>query len=422
MLRRREFLGSLAAAPRPLSRPNIVLILADDLGSNDLGCYGAPSIRTPRIDALAREGVRFTQAYATPECTPTRTSILTGRYQQRVGGLECAIGVGNVGRYDEAEWLQKRGELGLPGELSALPRSLKKMGYRTALTGKWHLGYERKFWPMHHGFDVSEGILGGNADYHTHKEENGQLVYFRGDRIEDRPGHTTDVITNAALDFLKQQRAGEPFFLYLPYTAPHAPMQPGYRELVEQMDTRVGDVLDQLRRSGLEQNTLVLFLSDNGADANGSNAPLRGKKSSVFEGGIRVAWMMKWPGVLKAGTTFTQPAMTIDLLPTLVPGAGPTDGVDLMPALTARQPLAERTLLWRYRRMKNTRKAARLGDWKLIHDNEQRYLFHLAEDPLEKTNLYAERPAVVKDLEERLKRWEADVRAPRLKDYPQVSQ
>jgi N-acetylgalactosamine-6-sulfatase len=306
--------------------------------------------------------------------------------------------------------------------LSALPRSLKKMGYRTALTGKWHLGYERKFWPMHHGFDVSEGILGGNADYHTHKEENGQLVYFRGDRIEDRPGHTTDVITNAALDFLKQQRAGEPFFLYLPYTAPHAPMQPGYRELVEQMDTRVGDVLDQLRRSGLEQNTLVLFLSDNGADANGSNAPLRGKKSSVFEGGIRVAWMMKWPGVLKAGTTFTQPAMTIDLLPTLVPGAGPTDGVDLMPALTARQPLAERTLLWRYRRMKNTRKAARLGDWKLIHDNEQRYLFHLAEDPLEKTNLYAERPAVVKDLEERLKRWEADVRAPRLKDYPQVSQ
>lgn len=422
MLTRRDFLGSLAAAPLAHKRPNIVLILADDLGSNDLGCYGSPGIRTPRIDRLAGEGVRFTQAYATPECTPTRTSILTGRYQQRVGGLECAIGVGNVGRYDEAEWLQKRGELGLPGEASTLPRALKKMGYATASIGKWHLGYERKYWPMHHGFDVSEGILGGNADYYTHKEQDGRLVYFRGGRIEDRPGHTTDVIAGAAIEYLKKQTAARPFFLYLPFTAPHAPMQPGYRQLVEQLDTRVGDVLDQLDRSGLAQNTLVLFLSDNGADANGSNLPLRGRKSSVFEGGIRVAWMMRWPGVLKPGTTFAQPAMTLDLLPTLAPGAGPADGVNLMPALAGGPALKERALFWRYRRMKNTRKAARLGAWKLIHDNDQKYLFQLADDPLEKTNLYAERPEVVKDLERRLAEWEAEVRAPRLAEFRQASQ
>ena len=407
----------MAAAPARRDRPNIVLILADDLGSNDLGCQGSPTIRTPRIDSLARDGVRLTQAYAMPECTPTRTSILTGRYPQRVGGLECAIGVGNVGRYDEAEWLQKRGELGLPTEWSALPRVLRQRGYRTASIGKWHLGYDHRYWPSQHGFDESEGILGGNADYHTHQEEDGQPVYFRNGRIEDRPGHTTDAITAAALDFLKRQRASQPYFLYLPYTAPHAPMQPGYRALVEHLDARVGDVLDQIDRSGERGNTLVLFLSDNGADANGSNAPLRGRKSSVFEGGIRVPWLMRWPGVLTAGTTFAEPVHTIDLLPTLTDGAGPADGVNLLPALTGQRRLPERALFWRYRRLKNTRKAVRAGNWKLIHDNAGRYLFRLDDDPLEKNNLYEAQPAKVKELEQRLARWERDVRAPRLRDY-----
>lgn len=419
---RRELLASMAAAPFRAKRPNIVLMLADDMGSNDLGCYGSASIRTPRIDSLARDGVRFTQGYATPECTPTRTSILTGRYPQRVGGLECAIGVGNAGRYDEAEWLQKRGQLGLPASEVTLPRLLKQAGYATASIGKWHLGYGQEFRPARHGFDESEGILGGNADYYTHREESGELTYFRGDRIEDRAGHTTDVIAKAAVEYLKRQTAAKPFFLYLPFTAPHAPMQPGYRELVEQMDARVGDVLDQLERSRLASNTLVLFLSDNGADPNGSNAPLRGRKSSVFEGGIRVPWIMRWPGVLKAGTTFAQPVTTMDLLPTLARGAAGSDGVDLMPALTEGKPLPERALFWRYRRMKNTRKAARAGEWKLIHDNDQRFLFRLSDDPLEKTNLYGERPEIVKDLESRLARWEAEVRAPRLKEFYQASQ
>lgn len=338
------------------------------------------------------------------------------------GGLECAIGVGNAGRYDEAQWLEKRGELGLPGEMSTLPRALKRAGYRTASIGKWHLGYAERFRPSRHGFDVAEGILGGNADYSTHKEENGEMVYFRGNRKEAREGHTTDVIGKEAVEFLRGQEAGQPFFLYLPFTAPHAPMQPGYRELVEQMDARVGDVLDELKRTGLERNTLVLFLSDNGADANGSNAPLRGRKSSVFEGGIRVPWILRWPGVVKAGTEFGEAVTTMDLLPTLAPGAGPTDGADLMPALTGRGQLGERALYWRYRRMKSTRKAARAGAWKLIHDNAERYPFRLDEDQLESRNLYGERAEVVKDLEERLRRWEEEVRAPRLREFSQAFQ
>ncbi|MBI4892894.1 MAG: sulfatase-like hydrolase/transferase [Acidobacteria bacterium] len=407
----------LLLAPR--RRPeNIVLILADDLGSGDLSCYGSASIRTPRIDSLARDGVRFTQAYANaPECTPTRTALLTGRYQQRVGGLECAIGVGNQGRYDEAQWLQKRGELGLPGELSSLPRLLRRAGYETASIGKWHLGYDQKYWPREHGFDYSEGVLGGNADYYTRREEDGRPVYFEQDRLVERQGHTTDVIADAALRYLRARDGKRPFFLYLPFTAPHTPMQPGYRELVEQMDRRVGDILDELERRRLAENTAVMFLSDNGADPNGSNGALRGRKSSVFEGGIRVPWLMRWPGVTRPGTLFNEPAMTMDVLPTFVAGAQPADGLDLRPALSGKGRLPERTMYWRYKRQKNVRKAVRMGQWKLVQDDAQRYLFQLSDDPGERVNLYGERAKVRKEMEDRLARWEEDVRAPRLREH-----
>ena len=165
MVSRRTFLMAAASA---VERPNIVLILADDMGIGDVGCYGSPN-RTPHIDRLAREGVRYTQFYANaPECTPSRTALLTGRYPHRVGGLECAIGVGNVGRYDEAEWLQKRGELGLPASEDTLGQMLRKAGYQTACIGKWHLGYDPKFSALRHGFDRYFGVLGGNADYFTH--------------------------------------------------------------------------------------------------------------------------------------------------------------------------------------------------------------------------------------------------------------
>jgi arylsulfatase A-like enzyme len=171
---RRAFLTSLTASTlvAQQQRPNVVIIVADDLGWGDIAINGAPDIRTPNIDAIARGGARFSQSYANaPECTPTRCALLTGRYQQRVGGLECAIGVNNIGRYDEAEWLQKRGQLGLPASEPTIAKLFKAAGYGTALTGKWHLGYNEKNWPKEHGFQYSFGILGGNADYYTHEEQ-----------------------------------------------------------------------------------------------------------------------------------------------------------------------------------------------------------------------------------------------------------
>ena len=191
-MNRRAFLGSLGAAlPAAARKPNIVLLVADDLGWGDLGSYGCPDIRTPRIDALGRSGVRFTRFYANaPECSPTRSALMTGRYQQRIGGMECAIGLGDVGRYDDAIWLQKRGELGLPVSETSMPRILKAEGYDTACFGKWHLGYPEKFWPNRHGFDEFVGFLGGGVDYFTHREPeaNGGLYFYHNATKANRPG------------------------------------------------------------------------------------------------------------------------------------------------------------------------------------------------------------------------------------------
>ena len=443
---RREWLSATAASAlhgAAAKRPNIVLILADDLGSRDLSCYGSPDIRTPNIDSLGRRGVRFTQFYANaPECSPTRTSLLTGRYQHRVGGLECALGVGDQGRYDEAAWLQQRGELGLPASEITLPRILKDSGYDTGCFGKWHLGYPKKFWPAAHGFDESFGILGGNADYFTHQEEDGRPVLYRNLDTVERKGYTTDLLAEAAVDWMKR-RTEKPFFLYLPFTAPHAPIQDPegldpktgtapwrngdrktYAKMVERMDARIGDVLAQLDRMGRAGDTLVLFLSDNGGDPNGDNAPLRGRKSSVWEGGIRVPCLLRWPRLGIEGRTNNQVGLTMDLLPTLLAAAGIAppagrkfDGADLLPVIRGqRQPFA-RTVFWRYRRAENTRKAVRQGDLKLVDENGKRELHDLAADPLEKRDLLEAMPDRARKLEALLAAWEQDVRAPRLAGF-----
>jgi N-acetylgalactosamine-6-sulfatase len=216
-MNRRTFLAALSGvAGAAMPRPNVVLILADDMGWGDVAMNGCPDVATPHIDLIARQGVRLTQFYANaPECTPTRCALLTGRYQHRVGGLECAIGVNNLGRYDEAEWLQKKGELGLPvGELT-LARLLRGGGYDTACFGKWHLGYMAKFGPLRHGFDAYFGILGGNSDYFTHEEMGegaGHSQLYEGERPVQRKGYLTDLFTDAAVDWLGRGRQGKPFF------------------------------------------------------------------------------------------------------------------------------------------------------------------------------------------------------------------
>ena len=427
------------------ARPNIVLILADDMGWGDVGMNGCPDAATPHIDSIARQGVRLTQFYANaPECTPTRCALLTGRYQHRVGGLECAIGVNNLGRYDEAEWLQKQGDLGLPSSEVTLGRLLREGGYDTACFGKWHLGYMPKHGPMRHGFDSYFGILGGNSDYFTHEEMGegaGKSQLYEGDRPVRRKGYLTDLFTEAAVEWLGRRNAGKPFFLYLPYTAPHSPIQdpdagdgparhrerhrPTFVKMVERLDACVGRVLGQLDKMGAAGNTLVFFLSDNGGDPNGRNAPYRGLKSSVFEGGIRVPCAVRWPGRIAAGGTVGQVSLTMDLLPTILAAAGVRapagrrlDGADLLPFLRDGKAAEVRTVFWRYKRGAARRKAVREGNWKYVDDSGKQYLFDLGADELERRDLLAERPEVAARLRERLVRWEEEVRAPRLAGFP----
>lgn len=428
----------MMAAAQP--RPNIVLILADDLGSADLSCYGAKDLRTPAVDSIAAQGLRFRQAYCNaPECTPSRCGLLTGRYQQRVGGLECAIGLGNVGRYDEAVWLQKRDELGLPASVPTLPKLLKAQGYETALVGKWHLGYLDKFSPNRHGFDEFFGILGGAADYFHYTEEDNAMILRHNGKSVDTRGYLTDLIGQKASEWLKKRTKSAPFFLYLPFNAPHSPFQaredeaktpvqwkgsnrPTLLKMIEQMDEQVGVILKQIDAIGARENTIVLFMSDNGAPAGGSNAPLRGGKSQVWEGGIRMPLAIRWPGVLKPGTVTDQVTIMMDLTATLAAAAGVTgatfDGMNLLREWQGAAPIRKRTLYWRYKRMENRRKAVRDGDWKLVSENGKEFLFHLGEDPRERNDLLAAKPEEAARLRDLLAAWEKEVEAPRLKDFP----
>jgi N-acetylgalactosamine-6-sulfatase len=447
-LTRRAFVGAAgaalargaAAAGKP---PNIILFLADDLGWADASCFGSRDIRTPNVDALARRGVRFNHYYCNaPECTPTRTALLTGRYQQRVGGMECAIGVSNVGRYDDAAWLQKRGELGLPASETTFVKVLQRNGYDTAIFGKWHLGYAEKFRPSQHGFDEYLSILGGGADYFTHREDDGTLVLNQNGKPLERKGYLTDIFADEAVSWLKR-RSTKPFFLYLPFNAPHVPIQDPdgfdprigtapvqqkvrsvYVKMVERLDKRIGDVLAQLRAMGQEQNTIVLFLSDNGGDPNGDNGPLRGRKSSLWEGGIRVPLVMCWPGHLPEGRTNPQVTLSMDLGPTLLRAAGVTatagvrfDGKDILDIAAGRSEPQSRTVFWRFKRAQAVRKCAREGDLKLVIDNGEEGLHDLARDEREEHNLLPAAAAEAARLKKLLAAWELDVMAPRLREF-----
>ena len=334
----------LAGLVRAQNPPNIVLIVADDLGYGDLGCYGADGIRTPRLDALAEQGAQLTAFCANgPECTPTRTALLTGRYQQRVGGLECAIGLGNVGRYTEAKQLSDQGKLGLPPDFSALPRALKEQGYHTAIIGKWHLGEGDAYRPATHGFDYSIGPLGGAVDYFHHTEPVGNFLgtymkgnheLYRNDQPQQRDGYyLTHLITEEAVEWINIQPEEQPFFLYVPYTTPHEPYQgPNnyepeklgmerwskaeegvYARMIEDMDQGIGKILDELEEKGVAENTLVIFFSDNGPTKVGSAGPYSGNKGHVYEGGIRVPCIVRWPGEVPAGNTSDQAFISMDL-------------------------------------------------------------------------------------------------------------
>lgn len=425
--------------------PNLLLIVADDLGYGDLGCYGAPDCRTPVLDQMARDGVRFTSFYSNgPECTPTRTALMTGRYQQRVGGLECAIGVHNVGRYDDAIRLAEQHDLGLPQSEVVLPERLQEVGYRCGMFGKWHLGYEPKFYPRHHGFEKAFGCLGGNCDYFRHTEDDGWNVLFEDGELISREGHMTDLITDAAITWYRSVRnADKPFFLYVPYTCPHTPIQPpgsdtgelvsrerwnlgsrrDYCAMIEHMDSRIGDLLEILEADGVRQETLVIFMSDNGGTKLARNLPYSGTKGTTYEGGIRVPCIVRWPEHIPEGQVVSHPSITMDFTWSLTRVAGaaipeerPFDGIDILAQIESDEPIVPRTLFWRGRRGDRTWAAVRDGDlkriWKKDGKTTQSWLYDLSQDPAEQHDLLAERSGDGARLERLFEAWATEV-APR---------
>lgn len=433
--------------------PNIVVILADDLGYGDLSCYGSMELHTPCLDKLAAEGVRLTNFYSNgPECSPTRTALLTGRYQQRVGGLECAIGLGNIGRYEEALALSDKGELGLPVEFNILPNVLKQNGYNTAMIGKWHLGDGCEFSPQKHGFDYFIGPLGGAVDYFHHTEPKGVFLgtMMNGDHDLVRNGqqhhrdgyYITHLITDESVEWINIQKKNQPFFLYVPYTAPHEPLQgvddyspekltmrdwstknrETYIEMIEELDKGVGKILAKLEDKGIANNTLVIFFSDNGPTKIGNADPFSGYKGQVFEGGIRVPCIIKWPGKITPHTSSKQMAISMDItasIARIVNGrpSKPLDGIDIIGHITEEKPNFPRTLYWRKLRGNTVFKAVRDDNLKYIcNDNGSEvseYLFNLSTDPAEKNNLKDSQKENFKSLKRLLDKWEDSVQPER---------
>ncbi len=426
--------ATVPAQPTGAERPNVVLIMTDDAGYGDFGVYGAPDIKTPNIDRLARDGVRLTDFYANgATCTPTRVGLISGRYQQRYA-LEAPLGVRP----------KEDAERGLPPADGSLPRLLKGAGYHTALIGKWHLGWKAEYSPNAHGFDEFFGFKSGFIDYYQHTagaDAPVQADLFENDKPVEVAGYMTDLITDRTVRTIEQHRA-RPFFLDVAYNAPHWPyqrpdqpttardrgrhLQPfdhdtstraDYVTMVERVDVGVGRILATLDRLGLRRNTLVIFTNDNGGEWLSHGGPLFHRKASVWEGGIRVPAIVRWPGRVPAGRVSRQVGMTMDLTATIVAAAGAKvpagttlDGIDLLPILAGRAPDVERTLFWRVSGARQ-QQAVRSGRWKLMVDQGRPLLFDLAADIGERTDVIARHPDVASRLQAVLGAWQADVDA-----------
>ena len=437
--------GTLAGAQRGTQsspKPNVVLIIMDDIGYGDLGSYGVTDAKTPNLDRLARDGVRFTDAYANgPVCSPTRAALVSGRYQQRVG-IEWALS--STTDRDKS----------LPVTKTSLPALLKQNGYATALVGKWHLGFNPQIGPNAHGFDEFFGFLSGATNYYTHRTGDGAPDLFENTTPVETPAYLTDEISRRAMLFI-DRHAREPFFLEVAYNAVHWPFQPpdlpasdprrtavprpqetlgdrkimqmpddaapaatraDYVKILENADRNIGKVLDALERSGLARNTLVIFTNDNGGEWLSRNAPLYHRKGTLWEGGIRVPLIMRWPGVLPTGQTSAQAAITMDLTRTILaatntalPSGYRPDGVNLLPMLSGQSAPTDRLLFWRIVRTERQQKAVRSGRWKLLVDGGQYLLFDLGGDPGERHDVAAQHTDLIREMKAQLAAWEKDV-------------
>jgi arylsulfatase A-like enzyme len=401
----------------PMQRPNIIFIVADDLGHADLGCYGGRDAAfgpvSPVLDGLAAKGIRFTQGYAnSPVCSPTRFAMITARYQYRLRGAA-----------EEPINSKSRGSatLGLPVDHPTLPSLLRGAGYRTALVGKWHLGYPPSFGPLRSGYEEFFGPMSGGVDYFTHCDSSGRHDLWSGEEDCPQEGYLTDLLSRRAVDYVERMAQQEaPFFLSLHYTAPHWPWETRddaakapavkdnlfdlsggnihtYRRMVHHMDEGIGWIMAALEKHGMADNTLVVFTSDNGGERFSDNWPLVGGKMDLTEGGIRVPWIAHWPQGIPVGGVTEQQCMTMDWSATMLAAAGvaadpryPLDGVSLLPVLRDAGKTFARPLHWRMNH--RGQRALRDGDWKYLQVDGNEYLFNIPADERERANQARKEP------------------------------
>jgi len=432
---RRNVLAAAAAAPLALTaraqsnrgaagtKPNIVYIMADDMGYADLSCYGRRESKTPNIDSIGASGVRFLQAYANSAvCSATRTALITGRYQYRLRiGLEEPLG---------------NAPYGMPPEQPTLPSILKKAGYGTTLLGKWHLGRLPNYGPLQSGYDHFWGFRGGSLDYFTHKAgiaSTNSDDLWDGDAKIHEVGYLTDLLGDRAVktvgDYAKSQ---QPFLLSLHFNAPHWPWEgptdeaesqrvktlndrdggsmKTYAAMVTRLDATVGRVLKALADNKIANNTIVVFTSDNGGERFSDTWPFTGTKEELLEGGMRIPALVRWPNHIRAGSTTEQVALSMDWMPTFLAAAGtqadassPLDGMNLLPQITQGSAPVARKVYWRYHY--NQQRAMRDGDMKYLRINGNEFLFNVVEDPLERANLKERQPEVFQRLKQSWEEW-----------------
>lgn len=431
------------------AQPNVVFIISDDQGYPDLGCIGTKPVKTPNLDKLAAEGVRGTSFYVTwPACTPSRGSVLTGRYPQRNGLFDMVrndlVNYGYV--YGAEEYaVSPEMTLGLDPKEVTIGDMLKKAGYATGCVGKWDMGQAKRFLPLQRGFDFFYGHGNNGIDYYTH-ERYGVPSMFRGNQRteEDKGQYATDVFRRESLYFVNDQLGQKPFFLYLAFNAPHGASSfaegtesgvrrkggPGvqvpekyaamYRDEVKDdklaryygavtcMDEAIGAVMEAVDKAGQTDNTIFIFMSDNGGSGNGGNAPLTGSKSTMWEGGLRVPFIMRWPGKLPAGKVTDEFITALELVPTLLSATGtpapegiPMDGFDMLPILRGEAKSPRKDMFWQRR----TDKAARVGNWKWVDSTKGKGLFDLSTDIGEKKDLSKEKPEVLKMMQDQFAAW-----------------
>jgi len=422
-----------------MKRPNLIFIVADDLGFADLGCYGGRDAAfgpvSPVLDRLAANGLRLTDGYAnSPVCSPTRFAMITGRYQYRLRGAA-------------EEPLSAKGKgsttLGLPPQHPTLPSLLRDVGYRTALIGKWHLGYPPHFGPTKSGYDEFFGAVSGGVDYFTHHSPSGAHDLYLGEAEHAEEGYLTDLLSRRAVDYVHRMadgaRGDTPFLLSLHYTAPHWPWETrddahiapdvaknlfhldggnveSYRRMIHHMDEGIGWLVQALEQEGLLHDTLIVFTSDNGGERFSDNWPLVGGKMDLTEGGIRVPWIAHWPAAIAPGSVSSQHCLTMDWSVTLMElgGAKPApghewDGVSLLPVLRDATHTFERPMFWRMNH--RGQRAMRLGRWKYLRVDGHDYLFDISTDARERANQAQAQPQRLAQMREAWEAWDASMPA-----------